>query len=115
MRVGIGIAYLQLVGNARASKHGIGNRTRFPRFFVVFFQSNLFQPADVGSPLATQCKKQASMKEKHNVLSMRQTYEAPKAEIIVLENFGVLCGSGGANANANSTQSYQLQNVTIVI
>lgn len=37
--VGIDIAYLQLVGNARASKHGIGNMARFPRFFVVFLRT----------------------------------------------------------------------------
>ena len=42
-------------------------------------------------------------------------YEDPRTEVIAIERQAVLCGSGGANANANSTQSYQLQNVTIVI
>lgn len=39
-----------------------------------------------------------TMNEKQQAANGREAYEAPKCEIIEMQNEGVLCGSGSASA-----------------
>ena len=63
MCVGIGVAYLRMMGNARAPTSGISNEDMIPALFLYVLVTVLIS-ADVGSPLASKCRKKHQTKYK---------------------------------------------------
>jgi len=51
------------------------------------------------------------MKVSNSSLKTRRTYEAPTAEVIVVETQGVLCVSGSATTTGGGTESMNLTDV----